>query len=163
MEAVNLPKGLIRYASESNIEGGKKFKFTKRMKSYSALLVLLLVIWGTLIGTRTDFQAVVLKKRGSSYQTLDNGMISNIYELELINKSKDSFEISLKLEDDIKGEINVTKSPLHLGPEESTKNNFIIKLDANELKRGQKKLKIRVMGDDEELLKVKTSFIGPLL
>jgi cytochrome c oxidase accessory protein FixG len=163
MEAVNLPKGLIRYASESNIEGGKKFVYTKRMKSYTVLLGLLLIIWGTLIGTRTDFQAVVLKKRGSSYQQLDGGIISNIYEIELINKSKNSFDIDLKLEDGIDGEVNVTKAPYHLGPEEHTKNNFIIKLNNDELERGQKKLKIIVLGNGEELLKVKTRFIGPLL
>jgi cytochrome c oxidase accessory protein FixG len=163
MEAVNLPKGLIRYASESNIEGGKKFKFTKRMKSYTALLVLLLVIWGTLIGTRTDFQAVILKKRGSSYQQLEDGMISNIYEIDLINKSKNSYNIELELEDGLEGEINLTKSPILLGPEAHNKNNFVIRLKSNELTRGQKKLKIIVLGNGEELLKVKTRFIGPLL
>lgn len=163
MEAVNLPKGLIRYASESNIEGGKKFKFTRRMKSYTVLLVLLMVIWGLLIGTRTNFQADILKKRGSTYQQLEDGMISNIYELNLINKSNESYEIELKLEDGVDGEVQLTASPLHLGPEEHTKNNFIVRLNSKELQRGQKKLKIIVLGDGEELLKVKTSFVGPLL
>ncbi|WP_107037689.1 cytochrome c oxidase accessory protein CcoG [Brumimicrobium mesophilum] len=163
MEAVNLPKGLIRYASESNIEGGKKFVFTKRMKSYSALLILLMLIWGLLIGTRTNFQADILKKRGSNYQQLEGGMISNIYELHLINKSNDSYEIELKLEEGLNGEIKLTKSPLHLGPEEHTKNNFIIRMNTKELERGQKKLKVIVLGDGEELLKVRTSFVGPLL
>lgn len=163
MEAVNLPKGLIRFASESNIEGRKKFKFTRRMKSYTALLVLLLVIWGTLIGTRTNFQATVLKKRGSTYQQLEAGMISNIYEIDLINKSKNSYQIDLKLEEGIDGEVNMTKSPLILGPEEHLKDNFVIRMNSNELTRGQKKLKIIVVGDGEELLTVKTSFVGPLL
>lgn len=163
MEAVNLPKGLIRYASESNIEGGKKFVFTKRMKSYTALLGLLIVIWGALIFTRTDFQAVVLKKRGSTYQMLENGMISNIYEINLINKSKNSYKVELQLEEGLDGEVNLTKSPILLGPEEQVKNNFIIRLNSNEISRGQKKLKIIVLGDGEELLEVKTSFVGPLL
>lgn len=163
MEAVNLPKGLIRYASENNIEGGKKFTFTRRMKSYTALLVLLVVIWGTLIGTRTNFQANILKKRGSTYQVLENGVISNIYEINLINKSKETFNIDLQLEEGLDGEVNMTNSPIVLGPEEQVKNNFIIRLNSSEIKRGQKKLKVIVLGDGEELLEVKTSFVGPLL
>lgn len=163
MEAVNLPKGLIRFASESNIEGGKKFTFTRRMKSYTALLVLLLVIWGTLIGTRTNFQATILKKRGSTYQQLENGMISNIYEIDLINKSKNSYNVDLKLEEGLDGEVNMTKSPIVLGPEEHLKNNFIIRLNSKEITRGQKKVKIIILGNGEELLEVKTSFVGPLL
>src|SRR5690554_8042452 len=88
------------------------------MKSYTALLVLLLVIWGTLIGTRTNFQATILKKRGSTYQQLENGIISNIYEIDLINKSKDTYNIDLKLEEGLDGEVNMTQSPIVLGPEE---------------------------------------------
>ncbi|PWH86340.1 cytochrome c oxidase accessory protein CcoG [Brumimicrobium oceani] len=163
MEAVNLPKGLIRYASENNIEGGKKFKFTKRMQAYTALLGLLLVIWGALVFTRTDFEAVVLKKRGSTYQVLENGIISNIYEISLINKSKESFDVQLQLEDGLEGSISMPKSSISLGPEEQIKDNFVIRLDSKELKRGQKKLKIKILGDGEELYEVKTSFVGPLL
>src|SRR6478736_8703426 len=40
MESVNLPKGLIRYASEDEIEKKEPFKFTARMKGYTAVLVI---------------------------------------------------------------------------------------------------------------------------
>ncbi len=38
MESINLPKGLIRYASEENIEKKTPFKFTPRIKGYIAVL-----------------------------------------------------------------------------------------------------------------------------
>src|SRR5690606_39825111 len=47
MEAVNLPKGLIRYASEDEISKNKKFVFTARMKGYLAVL---LILCGVLTG-----------------------------------------------------------------------------------------------------------------
>jgi len=37
MEAVDLPKGLIRYTSEDNIEKKEKFKFTPRLKGYTVV------------------------------------------------------------------------------------------------------------------------------
>src|SRR3970040_2603013 len=47
MVGIGLPKGLIRYASEEEIEKKAKFKFTPRMKGYSAIL---LILTGILIG-----------------------------------------------------------------------------------------------------------------
>ncbi|EDO25799.1 predicted protein, partial [Nematostella vectensis] len=44
MEKVGLPKGLIRYASEDNIEKKAPFAFTARMKGYSAVLFILIGI-----------------------------------------------------------------------------------------------------------------------
>jgi hypothetical protein len=41
MSSVGLPKGLIRYASEDEIEKKAKFTFTTRMKGYTAVLVIL--------------------------------------------------------------------------------------------------------------------------
>jgi hypothetical protein len=35
-----LPKGLIRYASEDEIEKKEPFKFTARMKGYTAILAI---------------------------------------------------------------------------------------------------------------------------
>lgn len=61
MEKVNLPKGLIRYASEDNIEKKAPFSFTPRLKGYSAILF---ILTGLLIGMlflRNDVEAHVLR------------------------------------------------------------------------------------------------------
>tara|TARA_B100000508_G_scaffold141091_1_gene146298 strand:+ start:25173 stop:26582 length:1410 start_codon:yes stop_codon:yes gene_type:complete len=163
MEGINKPKGLIRYASEANIEGGKKFKWTGRMSAYTALLLLLIAIWGLLIGSRTNFQAEVTKRRGSTYQTLPNGNYSNIYELNLTNKTKDTFEVTLKLEEGVEGSIEMTNETFTLLPEQQTKENFIIKLAPKELKHGQRRVDLIIFGDGDKIQTVETSFVGPLL
>jgi len=162
MDAINKPKGLIRYASEENIEGGKKFTWTGRTISYTVLLVALLVIWGFLIGSRTNFDATILKQRGSTYQTLEGGILSNIYEINLINKTKNDITIELVL-DGVAGEIELAQSPLILKAEEGKIERFIVKLKRSELKRGQRRFHIIVLGNGEPILKKKTSFVGPLL
>lgn len=163
MESIDKPKGLIRYASEANIEGGKKFKWTGRMTAYTALLLLLIAIWGLLIGSRTNFQAEITKRRGSTYQTLPDGNYSNIYELNLTNKTKDTFEVVLELESGIDGSIEMNNVPFTLLPEAQTTENFIIKLNPKELKRGQKRFDVIIKGDGKKIETVGTSFVGPLL
>lgn len=162
MEAIDKPKGLIRYASENNIEGGKKFTWTGRTIAYTVLLFTLLVIWGFLIGSRTNFDATILKQRGSTYQTLEDGILSNIYEINLINKTKDEYVIELVLED-VEGEIELAQSPLVLKPEEGKIERFVVKLNRKELKRGQRRFYITVLGNGKPILRKKTSFVGPLL
>src|SRR5699024_416744 len=98
MEAVNLPKGLIRYASEENIEKKKKFEFTPRLKGYSAVLVILI---GFLVGTlflRSDVQANILRLPGQLYEQKEDDIISNVFTYKLINKTNREFEdISFKV------------------------------------------------------------------
>ena len=45
MEKVGFPKGLIRFASEENIEKKTPFQFTARMKGYTAILGILIAVF----------------------------------------------------------------------------------------------------------------------
>ncbi len=162
MDSIGKPKGLVRYASESNIEGGKKFRWTPRMKAYSALLIVLLGVWVYLIASRTNFDATILKQRGSTYQVLEDGRLSNIYEINLLNKSKNEYTVTLELENK-EGEIEVAKKVLVLGPEEQLQERFIIKLPRTELNNGQRRVNIKVKGDGKTMVTKETSFVGPLL
>lgn len=163
MESINKPKGLIRYASEANIEGGKRFQWTARMSAYTALLLILLSIWGLMIGSRTNFEAEITKKRGSTYQVLPDGQLSNIYELNLTNKTKDTFDIVLILEEGLDGTVKMNTVPFQLLPEEKAKENIVIKLNPKELSRGRTRLDVEIFGNGKKVQTVETSFVGPLL
>lgn len=162
MESIDKPKGLIRYASENNINGGKKFKWTGRMSAYTALLGILLIIWGILIGTRSNFDATIMKQPGSTYQKLENGILNNIYEINLLNKSKNEYVIELEVEN-ANAEIDIARKPLILKPEEQITERFVIKMHGSELKKGMKKLNITIKGNGQAILRKRTSFVGPLL
>jgi hypothetical protein len=70
--------------------------------------------------------------------------------------------IELVLED-VDGEIELAQSPLILQPEEGKIERFVVKLNRKELKRGQRRFSITVLGNGKPILKKKTSFVGPLL
>ena len=84
MVKVGLPKGLIRYATEDEIEKEQKFKFTGRMKAYSAVLLLLIGFLGFLLSNRGTMEAKFIKPAGSSFFVRD-GKITNSYNLSLIH------------------------------------------------------------------------------
>ena len=106
METVGLPKGLIRYASEDEIEKKSEFQFTARMKGYTAVLVILIGVLTGLLFLRTDVEASILRLPGQLFQHKGDN-ISNVYTFKIINKTNDEFkDIHFKLVG-IKGTLNV--------------------------------------------------------
>ena len=67
MEAVNLPKGLIRYDSEDAIEKKEKFCFTPRLKGYTAVLTIVTAVLIGMLFLRNDVEAQLLRLPGELY------------------------------------------------------------------------------------------------
>ncbi|HRV55903.1 MAG TPA: cytochrome c oxidase accessory protein CcoG, partial [Mangrovimonas sp.] len=79
MDSIGYPRGLIRYASEDEIEKKEKFKLTARMKGYIAVLTILIgVLFGMLL-LRNDVEARVLRLPGQLYEQKENNIISNVF------------------------------------------------------------------------------------
>ena len=76
MIKTGLPTGLIRYATEDEIEKEEKFKFTNRMKAYSLVLLALVGVLGYLLNNRGGLEAKFIKPAGSSFYVKD-GKINN--------------------------------------------------------------------------------------
>ncbi|CAN0604120.1 unnamed protein product, partial [Ectocarpus sp. 12 AP-2014] len=90
MDSIQKPRGLIRYASEDEINKKAKFKFTARMKGYTAVLVILTGILIGMLFLRNELEANILRLPGQLYERKANNNISNVYTYKLVNKtSKD--------------------------------------------------------------------------
>ena len=162
MEGVGQEKGLIRLVSENGIKNGTAFEWTRRVKSYTALLILLLGILIGLLVTRTDFQTTIFRQRGTTYQTNNTVYISNIFEINLANKTRNNYIINLKLED-TEGKIELVVHDLKLKKEAHLKDRFVVKYPFNSMENGKKIIKVIVLGNGKEIQRVKVKFIGPLM
>lgn len=164
MESVGLEKGLIRFVSEEGIEKGTKFQWTKRNVSYSIALALIMGVLAFLIVTRSDFEATVTRARGVLFQNPDKNHISNIYDLNLVNKTSNEYDVSLQVEGHPEYEVRTPK--IHLEPQSEITKQFVIvitKDEFNKFQRGKTKFKLKVLGNGEEIEEVSTTFIGPSL
>ncbi len=161
MDKVKRPRGLIRYDSLNGIEKKTKFKFTSRMIGYSILLTLLVGVLGYLLITRTDFNINILRTPGMLFQQQPENKISNLYDLDIVNKTFDEMPISLKLEN-INGEIKIIGSNLLLKPQEKIEAKFLLLVPKNEIKKMNTPVLIGIYSKDKLIKKVKTSFLGPV-
>lgn len=104
MVKTGLPKGLIRYATQDEIEKEEKFKFTTRMKAYSVVLLALLGFLGYLLNNRGTLEAKFIKPAGSTYYIKD-GKINNTYNYTFLNKSNKDHTVTIRVIKPAKGEV----------------------------------------------------------
>lgn len=162
MEKVDRPKGLIRYASETNIIEGTQRLFTPRVKGYSAVLMLLVAGFVFLLTTREDLGATVTRFRGMTYQEREGGEVSNLYEVTFINKTFSSQKVALVPEDEtfrleMVGDTNWTLE----GQTRFDGRFFVIK-DQKDIQTNQQEIVLLLMQHGEIIDKIKTSFVAPV-
>ena len=163
MESVNLPKGLIRYASEENIEEKKKFEFTPRLKGYSAVL---LILTGVLVGMlllRNDVEARVLRLPGQLYEHKSDNIISNVFTYKLINKTtRDVENINFKLRK-YKGVIKLVsnEATFSVPAQGLAEGTLFIELPQSALTGDKNKLMIEVYSGSELIETTTVNFLGP--
>ncbi len=162
MERVNLPKGLIRYASEENIEKKKPFEFSPRMKAYSGVLVILIGILIGMLFLRTSVEAKILRLPGELYETKENGMVSNVFTYKIINKTtKEMDSIHFELLSH-KGKIKLVKESNFTIPEQGlSEGTLFIEINPTLLSGDKNDLEIGVYSNKELIDKTKTNFMGP--
>ncbi|MCT3898755.1 cytochrome c oxidase accessory protein CcoG [Elizabethkingia anophelis] len=163
MDKVGLPKGLIRYASEDEIEKGEKFKFTTRMKAYAAVLVLLVVGSSFLILNRSSVEGKFIKPAGSTYYVKDNRTI-NVYNYTLLNKSNEDKVVIIKIISPQNGEIEVIGgvNKIIMKRDISTKGTINISFPSKEINLSKQNIVIGVYDQKGALIdSYETYFEGP--
>lgn len=161
MKSVGLPKGLIRYASEDEIEKKAKFRFTNRMKGYTAVLVILIGILSGLLLLRHSLDIDILRLPGQLYQHKGQN-ISNVYTYKLMNKtSKDFKDIHFSLISQ-KGTITpVGKSHFIVKAEGTSQGTLFIEINEYLLENDKTKIKIGVYEGQRLIGTTTTNFLSP--
>ena len=162
MDSIDKPRGLIRYASEENIEKGWKFEFTARMKGYTSVLIILTGILIGMLFLRSDIEATVLRLPGQLFETKENNIISNVFTYKLVNKtSKDVENITFELISH-EGEIKlIGNEGFKLNRQELTSGTLFIEINKKDLEESKEKLRIGVYADGKLIETTTTNFLGP--
>jgi len=161
MEAVDLPKDLIRFASEENIEKKTRFKFTARLKGYTAVLFILTSVLIGMLFLRSDLEANIFRLPGQLYEHKEGTLISNVYTYKLLNKtSKDFKNIHFKIVSH-SGSIEPVKGYILVPALGMAEGTLFIVIDQSALENEKEKLKIEVYSEDVLIETTKTNFLGP--
>lgn len=161
MKKINRPKNLIKYASLNGIEKNSKFRFTPRAIAYSGLLLIITGTLSFLLASRADFSINVLRTPGLLYQQQPGGLVSNLYDLNIVNKTFDEMPVKIKLED-IKGEIKLIGNNILLKPQGIVDAKFLIILPQADITKMNTPVTIGIYANGKLIEKVNSSFLAPM-
>ncbi|SKB62394.1 cytochrome c oxidase accessory protein CcoG [Maribacter arcticus] len=162
MDKVDLPKGLIRYASEDEITKKEKFKFTPRLKGYTAVLVILTGVLVGMMFLRNDLEANILRLPGQLYEHKEGNIISNVFTYKLLNKTTKSVDnVHFELISP-KGEIKLVRTDnFDVQPEALAEGTLFIEINASALSGDKNNLKIGVYSNDKLIETTTARFLAP--
>ena len=161
MDKTGFDRGLIRYASENDIEKKEKFKFNARLIAYSVILTILVGVLITMLFLRNDVEATILRLPGQTFQSTETA-IRNVYTVKLINKTTEDIEnIEIKLISH-EGEIQMVGGVLNVKKQNLKEGTLFIEINKNDLNSSKEKLKIGIYSNGKLIESTSTNFTGPL-
>lgn len=161
MKSVGLPKGLIRYASEDEIEKKAPFRFTARMKGYTAVLIILMGLLTGLLFLRSSVEATVLRVPGQLFQHKGN-KISNVYTFRIVNKTTHDYKgLHFRLLSQKGTIILVGKPDIGVPREGLAQGTMFIEIDNSLLEGDKTKLQIGLYSGNKSMQTLTTNFLGP--
>lgn len=161
MVKINKPKGLIRIDSKNNIETQQGFRFTARIRAYITVMVLLIALSTIILLTRKSIESNILKVVGASYTVGQDGNVSNLYNLNMVNKTYEDKQVELRL-------LNKDAELLIIGNDSILESNteekrvFMVRMKQKDIKENSIKLNLELFTDGEKINTFETTFLAPV-
>jgi cytochrome c oxidase accessory protein FixG len=99
MDKMGYPRGLVRYSTQSAIDGNPTHVLRPRTFIYGALLLALILGFGYAVTHRNAVVLDVLRDRNALYRQLNDGRIENVYTLRIINKDAQPHTFAITVQD----------------------------------------------------------------
>jgi cytochrome c oxidase accessory protein FixG len=163
MVKIGKPKGLIRFASYNSIRDGVKKLFTPRVAGYSLVLFALIMLLSFMVATRSDIETTILKVPGTLYQRTDNERITNLYNIEFVNKTFEDIELSLRVDSPAGAVIRkIGEQGIVVSAGGLYKGVCFIEIPAELVISAKMIVEISVYQGNRKVETIKAKFIGPV-
>ena len=163
MDKMQYPRGLIRYTSEHELDGGTTHWLRPRIIGYVLVLCLMTgVFWYNVI-SRIPLELTIIRDRNLLYVTTDSGAIDNIYTLQLVNMDPDMHEFKITISGIESAEIiGETSHTLNGGEVRSI--SLRVRAEPGELDKPSTELDFQVVAKDLPSLQAtsESRFLKPL-
>jgi hypothetical protein len=112
-----------------------------------------------LFTVRGSVETNIIRAQGTLFQEYGPDSFSNLYNLEMVNKTNSTINLSIKLLSP-EGKIMIMGDPLHADKGEVIQRNMLIVLK-KEIVKSSNHLEIGVYDGDKQIDKISSTFVGP--
>jgi len=163
MDKIEMPRGLIKYASHDSIKEGNKRIFTSRVIGYTIVLSLLISAVAFMLLARADVEATILKVPGQLYQEQPNERISNLYNIQFINKTNQGMLLEMKIKEYNDATIKrVGEESIVVEAGSRLDAVFFIEMARKDIKQMKTAIEVELIAEGEVIDEISTNFVGPV-
>ncbi|MCQ6257284.1 cytochrome c oxidase accessory protein CcoG [Pseudomonas sp. Q11] len=162
MDKMGYARGLIKYTSEHQLQGGRTHLLRPRLIGYTAVLLVMIGALAVALVERPMVSLDVTKDRGL-FSENSLGQIENIYSLKIINKTQQRQDYQLSLAD-AEGFVLQGRTQLSLAPGEILDVPVSVAMLSERPRSGSREMIFKVADSDEpETFSEATSrFVAPI-
>ena len=116
MDKVGYPRGLIRYDTQSGLEGKRKRVIRPRTIVYGSLITLLVAGFAVTLSGRDVVGVDVIRDRNALFRERPDGRIENVYNVKLLNKDHEAHEFRISASGIDGLEVDYAGPTVYVGP-----------------------------------------------
>jgi cytochrome c oxidase accessory protein FixG len=163
MDKMQYPRGLIRYTSEHELEGGTTHWLRPRIVGYAAVMTVMVGVFIYTLASRVPVELGVFRDRNQLYSTTTQGAIDNIYRLHVANKDQQRHQYVLTVSG-IEDLTIIGDTDLSLDAGEVRELSLRLRLPSGALDRPSTPIEFEVHAEDEPAIRAtsESRFMVPL-
>ncbi|HMM53788.1 MAG TPA: cytochrome c oxidase accessory protein CcoG [Candidatus Desulfobacillus sp.] len=168
MDKMGYPRGLIRYSTEHALarRWGRKeilaHVLRPRTLVYGAVLSAIIIAAATGLALRQPLKVDVIRDRATLAREVENGMIENVYRLQVINQAEAPRRFAIAVTG-LPGIQLATDAEVDIPPGVSQAVPVRVRVEPDAGKRGSNAIhfEVRALDDDSVFVREKASFLLP--
>ncbi|MEH6567689.1 MAG: cytochrome c oxidase accessory protein CcoG [Halioglobus sp.] len=163
MDKMEYPKGLIRYTSEHQLDGGVTHWIRPRIVGYTLVLCMMVGVFCYNVITRIPLDLTVIRDRTELFLTTDTGQVENIYTLHLVNMDLDMHEFEVTVSG-IEGASIIGQQLYTLNGGEVRSVTLRVRIDPSVMDKPNQQLDFEVVATDMPSLRAvsESRFMRPI-
>ncbi|MDP2271543.1 MAG: cytochrome c oxidase accessory protein CcoG [Archangium sp.] len=107
MDKVKRPRGLITFASQTELAGQPRRTLRPRLVVYAGLMAVTASTLGVSLATRTPFEANVFRARGAMPYVIDGELVRNPFEVHVTNKNPGPARFTIEVRSPVAAQVIV--------------------------------------------------------
>lgn len=159
MDKVGKPRGLIRYSTDNALSNNLSIKEVRRralrprVLIYTGILLAIVIVFFTALTLRTPLKLDVIRDRGAMGREVEDGMIENVYRLQIMNTSESAHRYRISVYG-IESLQLLTAEEVDLAATETRAVPIRLRTDPGQGNPGSNKISVTLQALDDSRLQV---------
>ena len=161
MTRLGKPRGLVRYTSERELDGGGRRLRRPRLAVYLVALVAAYTAFVAVVATRSDAAVELLRGSRDPFRALPTGEVANQLRARFTNNLPEAQTFSVELLEPAGGSLVTSIAPFRVGPNGVDSVDLVVTLPRSVFRKGRATARLRVTSDRGWSAEKEKALLGP--